>query len=214
LPNVRVKGILTGGPYPELTEPCAIVSSSGFVADVDFSGKKLLGLSGERNHVHAIIRRTDDKKAKDPIFEAEGNWSESLTFKDSSGKTIDTIDVSSAPSTEFRALPLEKQDSWESRKAWNGVISSIQEGNMQGVADSKNKLENAQRELRKKPETSEENWKALFFTKENDDPVAQKLLDVVGEKLDVQSTQGIWRFDKEKWSQSQRPWRGELTPYG
>jgi len=35
LPNVKVKGILTGGPYPELTEPCTIVSSSGYVADVD-----------------------------------------------------------------------------------------------------------------------------------------------------------------------------------
>lgn len=214
LPNVKVKGILTGGPYPELTQPCTITSSSGFVAEVDFTGKTMLGFSGKKNHVEAAIYRTDDKKRKDALFTAEGSWSESLTFKDSDGKVIDQYDVTSAPATEFRTLPLDQQDPWESRKAWDGVISSINAGDMKGVAEHKTKLENAQRELRKKPETSEENWKAVFFRKENSDPVAQKLLDVVGQKFDPESTCGIWKYDTENVSKLERPWRRELTPHG
>ena len=214
LPNVKVKGVLTGGPYPELTEPCTLVSSAGLVAEVDFSGKKVFGMGGQKNYVNAAIYRTDDKKRKDAIFTAEGSWSESLTFKDKDGKTIDTYDLSSAPTTEFRTLPLDQQDPWESRKAWNGVIESTNNGNMQGVADNKNELENAQRELRKKDETSEEKWQALFFRKENSDPVAQKLFDVVGQKLDPESTCGIWKFDSENADKKERPWRSGLTPHG
>ena len=214
LPNVKVKGILTGGPYPELTQPCSIVSSSGFVAEVDFSGKKLLGMGGQKNHVEAGIYRTEDSKRKHALFTAEGSWSESLTFKDSSGKVIDTYDVASAPATEFRTLPLNQQDPWESRKAWNGVISSIGKGDMKGVAEHKNSLENAQRELRKKSETSEDNWKALFFRKESSDPVAQKLLDVFGENFDPESTCGVWKYDPEKAASLERPWRQGLTPRG
>ena len=214
LPNVKVKGILTGGPYPELTEPCTIVSSAGLVAEVDFSGKKMLGFAGEKNHVEAAIYRIEDKKREDAIFTAEGSWSESLTFKDSGGQVIDTYNVTSASSTEFRTLPPEQQDPWESREAWNGVISSINKGDMKGVAEHKDKLETAQRELRKRSETSEDHWKALFFRKESDDPVAQKLLDTVGERFDPKSTCGVWKFDVENWKRLERPWRGALTPYG
>lgn len=44
LPNVTVKGILTAGPYPELSDHVAIVGSNGLVAEVDFTGKKMLGM--------------------------------------------------------------------------------------------------------------------------------------------------------------------------
>ena len=211
LPNVKVKGILSGGPYPELVENVAIVSSAGYLAEVDFSGKGVFGVGGKRNTVEARIYRTDDEKRKDALFTAEGSWSESLTFKDSDGKAIDTYDITSATPTEFTT---PQQDPWESRRAWGGVIKSIHNGDMKGVADHKNELENAQRELRKKSETSEDNWKALFFRKEKSNPVAQRLLDVVGEKFDFEQTCGAWTFDVRKADGLQSPWRGKLTPHG
>ena len=214
LPNIKVKGILTGGPYPELTEPCTIVSSSGYLAEIDFSGKGYFGFGGQKNHVKAGIYRTDDEKRSNAVFTVEGGWSESLTFKDSKEEVIDTYNVASATGAEFRTWPLDQQDAWESRKAWSGVVTSIDTGDMKGVARHKEELENAQRELRKKPETSEENWKALFFRKDESNPKAQKLLDVTGKKLERESTQGVWRFDDKKAAELKRPWRGQLTPYG
>ncbi|KAK4503389.1 hypothetical protein PRZ48_004304 [Zasmidium cellare] len=214
LPNVKVQGILTGSPYPELQGSHSIISSSGYIADVDFTGKTFLGLKGQKNHVKASIFKTEDRKHKDPIFTAEGSWSESFEVKNESGEVIDTYDVTSAESTGFHVAPVEKQDPWESRKAWDGVIKSIQSGHMQGVADNKNKLENAQRALRKEPGTSEESWRPLFFKDETRHPVAEKLLKEVGETLDSESTCGVWRFDRGAAERLQRPWRGELTPYG
>ena len=213
LPNVKVKGVLTGGPYPELTEPCSIVSSAGFVAEVDFSGKGFFG-GGKKNHVEAAIYQKDDEKRKDALFTVEGSWSHEMTFKDAKGEVIDEYDSASATSTEFRTLDLEKQDSWESHKAWNGVIQALRKGDMRGVSDHKNELENAQRELRKQPETSEKEWKALFFRKEKGNPAAERLLDVVGEKFNPNDTCGVWVFDSEAAQKVERPWRGALTPYG
>ena len=213
LPNVKVKGILTG-PYPELTESYKIVSSAGFVADIDFSGTKLFGWSGERNHVAASIYRTDDSKREHALFTVEGNWTGNMEFKDSQGETIETYNVASSLSTEFRTLPLDQQDPWESRKAWHGVISSINAGDMRGVSNNKHKLENAQRELRKKSETSEDNWTAAFFHRERGDPVAEKLLGVVGDSFDPESTCGVWKINREKAMKCERPFRGKLTPHG
>lgn len=127
---------------------------------------------------------------------------------------IDTYSVASATASQFRTLPIERQDPWESRKAWQGVIAAIKAGNMQETADSKNKLESAQRELRKRTETAEESWRALFFTKETGHPIAEKLLTEAGKNLEVQSTVGVWRFNPSAASSLQRPWRGDLTPFG
>lgn len=214
LPNVKVQGILSGSPYPELQGSHSIISSSGFIADVDFSGKTLLGMKGQKNHLKASIFKTEDTKHKHPIFTAEGSWSESFETKNESGDVVDTYDVTSAQSADFRVEPLEDQDPWESRKAWNGIIQSIHSGHMQGVADNKSKLENAQRALRKIPEMSEESWRPLFFKNEKEHPVAEKLLKEVGETLDSDSTCGVWRFDRAAAERLQKPWRGELTPYG
>lgn len=213
LPNVKVKGILTGGPYPELNGSYSIVSSSGCVAEVDFTGKSMLGFSGEKNHVQAAVYGADDRKKSSPLYSVEGNWAESFVFKDVSGKTMETYDVASAPSAECRTAPLDEQDAWESRKAWNGVISAIHSGNMQAVSDNKSSLENAQRALRKESGTSEEAWKPLFFRKDNHDPVAEDLLKVAGQHLDADATGGIWRFDAKTATTLDRPWR-KFTPHG
>jgi len=215
LPSVTVKGVLTGGSYPELSEQCHIVSSSGCVAEIDFTGKGMLGFGGEKNHFSAAVYGSGDQKRKDALFTVEGEWNKALTFKDAEGKVVETYDVAAAGEAEFRTLPIENQDPFESHKAWDGVISSINKGNMSGVAESKSKLENGQRALRKKAEFSESKWEPLFFRKASGDSEAQTLLDHIGKSFDPAQTCGIWKIDKERLkSIEQRPWRGDLTPYG
>ena len=215
LPNVTVKGILTAGPYPELSDHVRIVSSTGYVAEIDFTGKKMLGMGGRKNHVEGGIYEIDDSKRKDALYTVDGCWSESFTFRDASGKDIDTYDVSTAPSADFVTRPVEQQDPWESRKAWDGVISAIHKSDMKGVAQHKDELESAQREMRKKSETAEENWQAVYFRKEGSDPVAEKLMQAVGQKLDVGGTVGCWKFDQGAVEKVRRQGslRGGLTPF-
>ncbi|KAK4540168.1 hypothetical protein LTR36_009754 [Oleoguttula mirabilis] len=47
---------------PELHGSYPFVSSTGFVAEVDFTGKGFLGVGSKRNHVNAATYAADDKK--------------------------------------------------------------------------------------------------------------------------------------------------------
>ncbi len=68
---MKVQGILTGSPYPELQGSYSIVSSSGYTAVIDFSGKRMLGLAGQKNHMHAAVYAPEDKTHKEAIYDAE-----------------------------------------------------------------------------------------------------------------------------------------------
>lgn len=214
LPNIKVKGILTGSPYPELEGSYSIVSTSGYVAEVEFSGRGMLGLSGHRNEVHAAVYRVADHKRQDVMFSAEGSWSDRFVFKNTNADEIDAYDVATASAIPFVVAPLTDQDPWESRKAWQGVIEGVHVGDMRAVANSKNTLESAQRQLRQQPATNDETWRALFFRNTDSNPIAAQLLSLVGKSLDPGNTRGVWRFDADQAAAVNRPWRGQSRPGG
>jgi len=107
LPDVKVRGILTGTPYPELGGTCHIVSSSGFVCEIDFSGKGLL--SGKKNSVDATIYRQEDKKR--PLYTVSGQWNGKMTFVDAgNGAEIETIDANALKSAPMNLRNINEQD--------------------------------------------------------------------------------------------------------
>lgn len=212
LPNVKVTGILSGSPYPELHGHYTIASSSGCTAVIDFSGKGFFGFGGEKNHVVAAVFDGDNKDK--PLYTVDGCWTESFSFKDGDGKEFDSYNVNTAPRTDCTTPPTEDQDPWESHRAWKDVIDAIHAGNMRAVSDSKSKLENAQREMRKQAGLSEDEWKPIFFKRHEEHPIAQKLHRSIDQELDVDGTRGIWRFNHDEAVNLRRPWRGELTPSG
>jgi hypothetical protein len=107
LPNVKVKGILTGTPYPELHGTYHIVSSSGFISEIDFSGKGFL--SGKKNSVDATLYK--DGAKKHPIYSVSGQWNEKLSFNEmESGNAIEIIDVTTLKSTLMNVDHLDQQD--------------------------------------------------------------------------------------------------------
>ena len=63
----------------------------------------------------------------------------------------------------------------------------------------KSKIENQQRELRKKEQAEGKEWPRKYFSKvPHAGPLWDKLAAAVGEKIDSERTGGIWRFDEEK----------------
>jgi len=213
LPHVKVSGLLTGTPYPELTGSYQIVSSTGFVAEVDFSGKRFLGLSGKKNQIHAALYRLDDDKRKSPLYEIEGAWNQEFTIRDMSSKTeLETYNTNAQPPTALKVAPMEQQDPWESRRAWAGVIDALNRGNMQATSDAKSKVEEAQRAMRKKEQSNGTSWQPKFFVKANQDDVFQRLAAPTGEQHQDDAIHGFWRFDNGQAESASRPFHGELVP--
>lgn len=210
VPDVKVKGILSGSPYPELNGTYYIASSNGLFSKIDFSGRGLF--SGTRNSFHAVVYHKDSEDK--PLFVVEGQWTDKFTVSDGAGKELEVFDTNVNDQTQLQVPDVSDQDPWESRKAWKDTIDALGQGNMQATVDAKSKIEEAQRQLRKSEEQKSQQWQTLFFRQERGDEQFEKLAKDIGEELHADKTMGVWRFDWDKYKGTKRPFRGDLTPLG
>ena len=191
----------------ELNKYTHIVSSSGYVAKVDYSGKGWL--SGKKNSFTASLWRhgSGGGDEKHPLFSVDGQWNEKFEIKEGDGKhakVIDSYDGNKAKTTPLTVAPIEQQDPFESRRAWQNVAKSVQKGDMDALSHHKTIIENAQRSLRAREQKEGREWKRRFFTRveNNREPHIDELVAIINKygtwSLEADKTGGMWRFDLEK----------------
>lgn len=204
IPALHIEGLIYGNPFVELNNKTYIVSSSGYVARVDYSGKGWV--SGKKNSFDAVLYKNGQEK--DPLYTIDGQWNESFTIRKGSkkhGGVIDSYAASLNKTTPLQIAPLEQQGELEAHRAWKKVIDAIIKGDMDTTNYEKSKIENAQRELRKKEQAEGKTWERRYFTKLESDPLFDKLAKPIGEKIEADRTGGIWRFDVNKAKQHMKP---------
>ena len=165
----------------------------------------------------ASIYRANDQARKN-VYELSGSWSESWEVRDGKGKGLYTYDLSDAENqpAPMHLAPLEKQSPWESRRAWNSTAESLKEGDFGKALGAKSKLENGQREMRKRERAEGKTFDLAFFSRTDDDKerlgeedTLAKLMEAVdkNEVKNILGGNGIWRFDAakaKKWRAGQR----------
>jgi hypothetical protein len=211
LPNVKVRGLLSGTPYPELGGTYYLASSTGFVSEIDFTGRGFF--SGTKNSFEAkTYKHDDDEKV---LYKVTGQWNDRFTIYDVvENKEIETYDAANQPTTRLHVDEVEEQDPWESRRAWRGVIESLNRGDMGGTSRAKSKVEQGQRNMRKEEGKSGVGWKPAFFRKESGDPVFEKLAVMVGAKLEADKTMGVWKLDRDAVENLKKPYHPGMVPTG
>lgn len=112
---------------------------------------------------------------------------------------VDSYNAKTTKVTPLTIAPLEEQDPLESRRAWNNVQTAIVNGDLETTSIEKTKIENDQRELRKKEKEEGREWERRYFTRVTEDPVLAALGDKSGVLLEPEKTDGIWVFDSEKY---------------
>ncbi|KAK4974736.1 hypothetical protein LTR28_010171 [Elasticomyces elasticus] len=211
-PDCKVKGFLSGKLYPELGGTCHIVSSTGLVSEISFSGEGFF--SGTRNHFNAKMYSATDKK-KSPIYLASGQWSGNFTITNATDENdIITCGPGPSPTAPLQIPDIIDQDPWESRNAWKHVLWALRKGDWQSTIREKTKLEEAQRAMRKKELLDGIQWQPKFFSSNKEDPVFSRLAAVTGWKLQAERTKGIWRFNPEQKEKAVKPYHGDVTPFG
>ncbi|KAI1094234.1 Oxysterol-binding protein [Rostrohypoxylon terebratum] len=203
LPSLHVEGLIFGAPFIELDSASYITSSSGYTAKIDYSGKGWL--SGKKNSFTATLYPTG--KEKEVIYNCSGQWTKAFEIysgpvKNNSPKTLlESWDPTNTPITELIVAPPEKQHPLESRRAWANVASGIAKGDMDYVGKEKAKIEQAQREMRKKEQSEGREWERRYFSAITDpDATLEALAANVGLSAngDADKTGGLWRFDAAK----------------
>ena len=141
-------------------------------------------------------------KEKDILYSVDGQWTDAFTLKQGSGKdakVLETYNANTAKTTPLKVKPLDQQEHFESNRAWQKVAEGIIKGNMDQVHQEKSKIENEQRELRRKEHAEGREWERRFF-KRNDKPESlwEKLAKPIGERIEADKTGGVWRFNESK----------------
>ena len=195
--------MITGSPYVELNRCSYIQSSSGYTARIDYSGKGWL--SGKRNTITAVLY--PEGKEKEVLYTITGQWNEKLDIKQgTSKKVVETYDATKHKTTPLQVAPHEEQDDLESRKAWCKVAQAILVGDMDTTSREKSLIENRQRELRKVEKEEGREWQRIFFSRTETFPVFEALAAKIGENIDSDKTNGVWKFDLEKAKTAKKPY--------
>ncbi|CAK7272416.1 hypothetical protein SEPCBS119000_005114 [Sporothrix epigloea] len=239
LPDITVRGFLSGCLYPEITETYHIVGSSGYTAEVNFSGKGF-AWGGKRNAFAATVcgPRSDGKlpdafSKKSPktsndgrgiLYTIDGVWSQGWTVRDArTGTIIETYNVDAPENAPASTAvpPTAAQDPWESRRAWAGVLDGLRRGDLSRAVAEKSKIEQAQRQMRAQEAAAGKAWTPLFFTNQGHDggdTFRRLATSVVHDspklRLHDDRTKGVWRAESDRIKTTQRPFRGRLTPLG
>ncbi|PSR90329.1 oxysterol-binding protein [Coniella lustricola] len=216
LPDVRVRGLLSGRLYPEVQGTYSIVSSSGFVSEITFTGAGMF--RGSKNMFQAKMYRKDDAN-KTAIYEVAGCWSDGWTVKDSAtGQLLEKYDVDALDNQPARMniKPLDEQDEWESRRAWRGVADALRRGDFRNAVTEKSRLEEAQRRMRADEAKLGTTFEPLLFRRKGGEEhdVFHELAKGTDWQLQAERTKGVWQVDDQKTTGIQHPLRGGLTPLG
>ncbi|KAI9798180.1 MAG: Oxysterol binding protein [Piccolia ochrophora] len=206
LPALHIEGLIYGSPFVELNKNTYITSSSGYTAKIDYSGKGWL--SGKKNSFAATLYPTG--KEKEVLYTIDGCWTDSFSIKEGpsgssskfgSKKEIDSYTAKNTPTTPLKVAPLDKQDELESRRAWRDVAAAIEKGDMDKTSAAKSKIENQQRDLRKKEQSDSREWERRYFSRvEAKDTVFESLGPKAGESsAEPEKTDGVWRWDQKKY---------------
>ncbi|KAL4762739.1 OSBP family protein [Aspergillus foveolatus] len=207
LPALHVESLIYGNPFMELEKSTYIVSSTGYISKISYSGKGWV--SGKKNTFTASLYKESEGEKK-PLYTVDGQWSNTFTIKDArTKKDVETVSVQDLQTTPLTLAPIEEQDLYESRRAWSDVAANIETGNMDAVSAAKGKIENAQRELRKVEKAEGREWERRFFERidENQDPQFLELARKAGlTSLESDKTGGVWRFSPEKAANAKPPY--------
>ncbi|VUC28793.1 unnamed protein product [Clonostachys rosea] len=213
-PSATVKGFLSGQLYPELFGTYKIISSSGYVSEITYSGKGFFG-QGQRNSFNARVYHQAD--AMNPLYTASGQWIGKFSMREA--RTGDLIEEYDCLGSGNVANPVvtatEEQDAWESRRVWQEAISALKQNNFQKVLAEKHKVEMSQRALRAQEAQSGQVWKPLLFRPmQGEYKVFDSLTSEIQWELHADETKGVWEPDVEKIKNLKKPFRGDTTPLG
>jgi len=188
LPFIRIEGVYFGAPYIELGEHTYIHSSSGYTSKIDYSGKGYL--SGKKNSFKATVSKNGTV-----LHTVSGVWTDKSVIGDGEKpkQTRPFLDAKHIPFANINVAPINKQGEWESRKIWEKVAAAIRAGDMDAASHEKSKIENWQRDMRKKEQAETKSWQRKFFRLEQTGPEFERLASEIKFKSDPS-----WLFTGDK----------------
>lgn len=162
LPELHVRGLLTGSPFVELTGEVVIIGTNGIGARLKFTPKPWF--SGEYDGVEGLIADLKDRKHP-PLLTLRGKWSERVEIiEGESGRQNVLFDIRQIKRDLLPEVkPISKQSPLESRRVWWSVTKALRQSNYATANEAKNVIEEGQRAQRKERASTNQQWEPRLF---------------------------------------------------
>lgn len=147
LPQLVIEGLWYGAPYVELTGASHIISSTGYMATLHYTGK---GYFSAKSHSFKA-EVSPISQPKSTLYNVEGDWSGKSYFKGKSpnGSSNELFWDASQSRRPIEVASVDQQGPMESRKVWRVVAEGIKSGDFDKASKEKTRIENEQRQKRK-----------------------------------------------------------------
>ncbi|KAF9122707.1 glycerol ethanol, ferric requiring protein [Mortierella sp. 14UC] len=202
LPNLNIRGMVTGRPSVELSGTTYIVSSAGLLTTIEYSTKGYF--SGERHSFKATLKPIDGGSA---FYTAQGVWSGASNVTDvKTNATSLFFDSDTDKGVAPELKPQAEMGDLETHKLWSQVTKAINTKDYSMASRVKAQIEDAQRTLAKarkeKGETQADALKVFELVSEDNDETGKAfqqlksmLVEAVGSKaLKEDDTKPHWRL--------------------
>jgi oxysterol-binding protein-related protein 8 len=164
MPNMYARGILFGKMVLELGDTCTAKNEkNGIQCDIEFKTKGFF--SGTYNSISGRVRHNNND-----VGEVSGRWSHVMDYKNtkSGSKRVLFDAVKDGQNLASNWVPPEdQQEPNESRRLWTHLTQAINAKDMEAATDAKLRVEEAQRESRKKLEESGKKHVPRFFVQKD-----------------------------------------------
>ncbi|CAO1637830.1 unnamed protein product [Parajaminaea phylloscopi] len=177
LPNIVIEGLWYGAPYLELSGTSHIISSTGYLATINYAGKGYF--SGKPHSYKATVSSVSQPNSA--FYSVEGEWAGKSSFKGKApdGSSNSVFWDANSDRREVQVAPLEEQGPMESRNVWKTVSEGIRKQDYDTASRDKSRIENEQREKRKKEVSNAQPHQLEYFVHVDDDKEYAELISKI-----------------------------------
>lgn len=168
LPQLHVRGLLTGSPFVELTGEVVIIGTTGIGGRLKFIPKPWF--SGEYDGMEGIVADLSgdseaDISGRRQHYEIWGKWSERVWIKAPNAKAESVLfDIMQVKRDMLPVVkPITQQGELESRRVWFPVTKALKNSDYTAANAAKSAIENEQRATRKEKAARNEAWEPKYF---------------------------------------------------
>lgn len=175
LPELTIRGLLSGSIFLEMGGTTKIYSSTGWVTEIEYLPKPWF--VGDyhfiQGRIYNALLPNNATGTAEVEYTLSGRWTERTLIKHvKTGKEEVLFDFHALPRPRKHVQPPSPQRPLESRQVWKSTTDALLKGDYGKASQEKTRVEEEQRKIRRERQERGQEWRADYFEFEQDQSVA------------------------------------------
>lgn len=186
LPELHMRGLLSGKIFVEITGNVHIKSNKNYEAELKFISKPWFG--GQYHQFKGVIYRSEYGE-NSPIYKVGGDWHRDSYYKKEGIEEEDHLLFSFKKFNPPKKIiaPISEQNELESHRVWAEITQALERGDWTTASSKKAVIEDSQRILRQERIEKKFTWVPKYFHKAVNEQDASEPHWVYNKALEIET---------------------------